>query len=146
MQSYCKAGEFTVVGKLKSSLVENAIYYTSFVVLFIFLLIYVAAQGISLYPSNIKTICITASNTWGLFVLVILLGYGLVEIPRRLWLNSFTKNYSLQKTYFDVEKLSTDKNDAEENLREVYKEAKAASENMRDDPQLRYYADIIMKV
>ena len=32
-----------------------------------------------------KAIAASASNTWGLFVLVLMLGYGLVEVPRNCW-------------------------------------------------------------
>lgn len=34
---------------------------------------------------HLKVILISASNTWGLFLLVVLLGYGLIEVPRQLW-------------------------------------------------------------
>lgn len=162
MQSYCKAGEFTAIGKIKFALFENAIYYGSYLLILGVLLIYIAAKGVSLsgycfiyfkpiscliillFSQNLKTIAITASNTWGLFWLVLLSGYGLVEIPRQVWLAG-VKGYSLQKTYFDVEKLSTDRNDAEESLRESFRDAKAASESLRDANRLRPYVEIIMK-
>lgn len=66
---------------------------------------------------------VSASNTWGLFLLTILLGYGLVEVPRQLW-HIGSKGNRLLKAYFDVDKLSSDKNDAEETLKEVYREAR----------------------
>ena len=44
MQSYASAGDFTVVGKIKSSLIENAIYYGSYLLIFGVLLIYVAVR------------------------------------------------------------------------------------------------------
>lgn len=67
---------------------------------------------------DIQTIGITAANTWGLFLLVLLLGYGLVEIPRSYWLSS-SHSYLLDKTYFKVAKMATEKADAEENLADV---------------------------
>lgn len=145
MQSYCKMGEFSVLGRLKASVVENAIYYASFAVLFVIFLVYIAAQKVPMNFANLKTICITASNTWGLFFLVMLLGYGLVEIPRQFWRQSFVKGYALQKTYFDLEKLSTDRNDAEETVRETHREAKAAVESLSDQPHLRRLAEIIVQ-
>ena len=81
MQSYSMAGDFTLLGRLKSAFVGNAIYYGTFGGLFLIIMIYVAIRS-SLDWDNLKVICITASNTWGLFLLVILLGYGLIEIPR----------------------------------------------------------------
>lgn len=40
MQSYAKAGDFSVAGKIKTSLIENAIYYGSYLIIFGVLLIY----------------------------------------------------------------------------------------------------------
>jgi len=54
----------------------------------------------------------SASNTWGLFLLVLLLGHALVEIPRGLWRNS-KSGYTLQYTYFRVSKVSEEKCEAE---------------------------------
>lgn len=49
MQSYIKAGDFTVKGKLKSALVDNAIYYGSYLLICGILLIYLALKpGIDL--------------------------------------------------------------------------------------------------
>ena len=44
MQSYTQAGEFTVWGKLRSSLLDNAIYYTSYLFIALILVIYIALQ------------------------------------------------------------------------------------------------------
>lgn len=68
--------------------------------------------------SDLKTIGITAANTWGLFLLVLLLGYGLVEIPRSFWLSS-SHSYLLAKTYFKVAKMATEKCETEEKLADV---------------------------
>ena len=60
----------------------------------------------------------TASNTWGLLILSLLLGYGLVEVPRTLW-NASRRSYSLNHCYFKAAKLYMDLSDAEEKLKEV---------------------------
>lgn len=74
MQSYLKAGDFTIKGKLKSALIDNAIYYGSYLFICAVLLIYIAAKGVSLDWQKLKTIASSASNTWGLFLLILLLG------------------------------------------------------------------------
>lgn len=73
---------------------------------------------LNLCRRELQTIGITAANTWGLFLLVLLLGYGLVEIPRSYWLSS-SHGYLLAKTYFKVAKMATEKAAAEENLADV---------------------------
>ena len=44
MQSYSRAGDFTVLGKIKSALIENALYYGTYLLIFGVCLIYVAAR------------------------------------------------------------------------------------------------------
>lgn len=65
-----------------------------------------------------KAIASSASNTWGLFLLVLLLGYALVEQPRRLW-NNANLTYLLNYSYFKVAKLSSEKCEAEETVDDV---------------------------
>lgn len=62
-----------------------------------------------------KAIASSSSNTWGLFLLVLLLGHALVEIPRNLWNNS-KPGYALQYSYFKVTKVWGEKSDAEEQV------------------------------
>ena len=65
-----KAGEFTVLQKAKTALIDNAIYYGTYVLIFVILLIYVSiSTQYKLSFSNLKLIGITAANTWGLFLL-----------------------------------------------------------------------------
>ena len=124
MQSYSMAGDFTTFGKLKSALLENLIYYGSFAVIFILLLIYVAAHH-SISWEYLKVICITASNTWGLILLVVLLGYGLVEIPKSCFDTSkYTRTLSF--LYFQVAKLSAEKIESEEKLEDSLDEIQHA--------------------
>lgn len=74
--------------------------------------------SISNIRERLKVIGITASNTWGLFLLILLLGYGLVEVPRSVY-NSSKKGFVLSKTYFKISKLSTEKTEADEALEDV---------------------------
>lgn len=74
MQSYLKAGDFTFKGKLRSAVIDNAIYYGSYLFICGFLLIYVTVKSVTLEWQKIKAIASSASNTWGLFLLVLLLG------------------------------------------------------------------------
>jgi len=119
MQSFTQAGEFTVGGKLKSALWDNMIYYASYLLIAIILIIYIAMKPeLHLDWDRTKAIAASASNTWGLFVLVLMLGYGLVEVPRSCWSRS-QKGYQLTHSYFRVAKLMAEKSDAEENLDDV---------------------------
>ncbi|KAM7416820.1 hypothetical protein PAMA_018740 [Pampus argenteus] len=143
MQSYARSGAFSTAGKNKTALIENAIYYGTYLLIFATLLIYVAAHPNQLTWTKLQTIGITAANTWGLFLLVLLLGYGLVEIPRSYWLSS-CPGYLLTKTYFKAAKMATEKAAAEENLADVMEEVAAVHESVRYNHHLRKCVDTIL--
>ncbi|XP_061886867.1 G-protein coupled receptor-associated protein LMBRD2B [Entelurus aequoreus] len=145
MQSYARSGGFSIGGKMKTALIENAIYYGTYLLIFGSLLIYVAVHPewrLSWY--ELQTIGITAANTWGLFLLVLLLGYGLVEIPRSYWEGS-RHGHLLLKTYFKASKLMTEKADAEENLEDVMEEVRKVSEAIKYNHPLRTCIDTILR-
>lgn len=144
MQSYSTAGDFTVAGKIKTALIENAIYYGSYLLIFGVILIYVVAKAdLQVDAERLKVIGITASNTWGLFLLILLLGYGLVEVPRSVY-NSSKKGFVLSKTYFKISKLSTEKTEADEALEDVLDEIKKVSEKIKYNHPLRKHIDTIL--
>uniref|UniRef100_A0A8C8JDB0 Uncharacterized protein n=1 Tax=Oncorhynchus tshawytscha TaxID=74940 RepID=A0A8C8JDB0_ONCTS len=141
MQSYARSGGFSITGKIKTALIENAIYYGTYLLIFGSLLIYVAV-----HPQwyELQTIGITAANTWGLFLLVLLLGYGLVEIPRSYW-NASRRGHLLIKTYFKAAKLMTEKADAQENLEDVMEEVRKVQESIKYNHPLRKYIDTVLR-
>lgn len=144
MQSYAKAGEFTFRGKLKSALVDNAIYYGSYLFICGILLIYIAVKpGQQLDGQKLKAIASSASNTWGLFLLVLLLGYALVEIPRNLWLSG-SRNYTLHHAYFKAAKLSADKCEAEEMLDDILESLQSVACSIRPGHPLYGNLEIIL--
>lgn len=144
MQSYARSGAFSRAGKMKTALIENAIYYGTYLLIFLSLLIYVVIHlKVKFTFSQLQTVCITAANTWGLFLLVLLLGYGLVEIPRSYWLSS-NQAYLLNKTYFKVAKMATEKADAEENLANVMEEVATVHQSVSINSSLRKRVDTIL--
>lgn len=145
MQSYTKAGEFTVKGKLKSALVDNTIYYGSYLFICGVLLIYLAFKpGVDLDWSKLKAIASSASNTWGLLLLVLLLGYALVEVPRNLWQNA-DQLLVLNRTYFKAAKLSSDKCEAEETADDILESLLAVTIAVKSGHPLYPYVDTIMR-
>lgn len=145
MQSYARSGGFSITGKIKTALIENAIYYGTYLLIFGAFLIYVAVNPkFNLQWNQLQTIGIAAANTWGLFLLVLLLGYGLVEIPRSHW-NGAKRGYLLMKTYFKAAKLMTEKADAEENLEDIMEEVRKVSESIKYNHPLRKCVDTILK-
>ncbi|KAL3307892.1 hypothetical protein Ciccas_013583, partial [Cichlidogyrus casuarinus] len=97
MKSYTYAGDFTVLTKLRSALIDNALYYGTYLVLVAIFFVYILVKKpIPINASSIRLLIITTSNTWALFLVIIFLGYGLVQVPRSLFFTSFyKKNLSL---------------------------------------------------
>lgn len=144
MKSYVCAGEFSVRGKLKTALVENAIWYGSYLLICGVFLIYVAFNpNINLDIQGLQVIGVTASNTWGLLLLVLLLGYGLVEVPRRYWHQS-KKGYLLNYVYFQLAKLSTEKSEAEEHLEDVLEDVRRVSDAVKYNYPVRRHVNTII--
>ncbi|KAF6028249.1 LMBRD2 [Bugula neritina] len=144
MNSYASAGEFTVIGKLKSAIIANLIYYATYVVIFCICLIYLATQPyVTIDLENLKVIGITASNTWGLFLLVLLYGYGLVDIPRSIWQSSHTL-YMLQQTYFKVAKVTMEYSEAQEKYDDTLEDVRRSVEVIKYNHPFRKYVDTIL--
>jgi len=146
MQSFSMAGDFTTIDKLRSAVRANLIYYSSYGAIFTVLLIYVIVRD-GLDFANLKVIAISSSNTWGLFLLVILLGYGLVELPRFL-INRSRYSQSLNQLYFRISRVNAEKCEAEEKLDDALEEihqAFAAISNNDTSPLKRYLNQIVDK-
>ena len=75
-------------------------------------------MNLTVQRQQLKAIASSASNTWGLLLLMGLLGYSLVEVPRSLW-KSAIPTQRLQLAYFKAAKISADKCQAEEALDDV---------------------------
>ncbi|XP_051875424.1 G-protein coupled receptor-associated protein LMBRD2-like [Pristis pectinata] len=145
MQSYARSGDFSITGKIKTALIENAIYYGTYLLIFGALLIYVAVHpGLRLDWYQLQTIGITAANTWGLFLLVLLLGYGLVELPRSYW-KAAQRGHLLAKAQFKAAKLMTEKVDAEETLEDVMEEVRKLNDTVKYNHPLRKFVDTILR-
>lgn len=79
-------------------------------------------------------------------MLVFMMGYGLVEVPRVLW-HSSKRGYSLNQAYFKISKLWGEKNDAEGSLEEVLVSVQSVArkmETMQDSSHLQSLVDVIL--
>lgn len=84
VQEYVAAGEFTRRARLRTAIVVNLVFYAVIAVLAAGGLVYVLFfAGMKL--AELIPIGITAANTYGLVLVVLLIGYGSAEVPRSLW-------------------------------------------------------------
>jgi hypothetical protein len=83
-QEYLKAGDFTVINKLKTSVYKNfKLYGIIFLTGIIFFIIIAAEQKLN--SQSILGILICIGNITGMLITILLLGYSLPEIPKLLW-------------------------------------------------------------
>lgn len=77
--------------------------------------------------AKLRAIAASASNTWGLFWLVLLLGYGLVEVPRSIW-HSASTLHTLNHSYFRAAKLSQERAETSERVSDLLQVSKTTAD------------------
>ncbi len=88
---------------------------------------------------------IAASTTWGLFLLVLMLGYGLVQVPLNVYNNSRTF-YMLSHVQFKLSQLYNEKIDIEERLESLVDETSKLSLQIKYNDPLRPCLEQIVKI
>jgi hypothetical protein len=143
-QSYVLASYFSVWKKIVRTLIENILIYLSLFVIFAVLFVYLVVIKKIVALQETPWLIATASNTWGLVILTLLLGYGIVEVPRSLW-NASRRSYTLSHCYFKAAKLCTDMSEADEKLSEAVERVNKVTQRLHYNDPLRKYVDIIIK-
>jgi len=143
MQSYTVTGEFTVSDRLVSALKQNLLMYgvCAIVVLVLLLVVMIKFSG-SLTFDKLKAIAIAAGNMWGLVLVIIFLGIGLVEIPRFLWRKS-NRRVMLSHCYFKIAEYRSKIEDARDDLLASYAKLKAAEHGL---PPQHEYRQLVIKM
>ena len=142
MKGYFMAGEFTFLTKLRhgafmhlrSTLIISAIGVIFIIYLFI-------VQRLS--PGNVPTFLVALSNIWGLFLIMMLLGYGLVAIPRTIWHYGNIKR-RLNLLYFNVAMMDEELISYRITLRKIIKKAQKLGNQVSQVSPFRKYVDIIL--
>eukprot|EP01114_Cavostelium_apophysatum_P015478 TRINITY_DN4216_c0_g1_i1.p1 TRINITY_DN4216_c0_g1~~TRINITY_DN4216_c0_g1_i1.p1 ORF type:complete len:431 (+),score=84.23 TRINITY_DN4216_c0_g1_i1:183-1475(+) len=143
MGSYVTSGEFTIGGRLRAAIKENLLFYIiGGVVLAVFLTIYAIRSGLNF--KGLQAVAIAAANAWGLLVLILLLGYGLVDIPKRAWKESRRK-YMLKYYQYQAAHLRENFEESKKQLDKTLKLIKKYSDKIAADDPFRPYIDKIIQ-
>ncbi|MCO5589145.1 hypothetical protein L7F22_043111 [Adiantum nelumboides] len=141
LQGYEDAGDFTVTGRLKTSIHVNLVFYLSVGT--------VGLLGIAillilhkLQWNRVMGLAIACSNTFGLVTGAFLLGFGLLEIPRSIWRNA-NWTYRHKRLSHSVAKVVVSLDDAHQELSTAIVIAQATSNQMSRRDPLRPYMDVI---
>lgn len=85
LQAYVDSGYFTAWERFKKALRRNVIYYAGLGVLGAVLLFWIAIQRGWRNVDDIMGFAMAGANLFGLSIVVVLLAFGLVELPRHVW-------------------------------------------------------------
>jgi len=127
-QSYWMSGYFRKRTKLRGAMRENALFYMIVGFIFVVLIIYLAATT-DLKLGQVPALLMGLANLWGLSACVLLLGYGLIELPRYFWfLTDDDKNLDL--LYYKVANYHEENMLNEERLRDSVEMVKSVNTNL----------------
>jgi hypothetical protein len=130
------------------SLWQNILFYVIAGVLLVGLVIWVAVAN-QISSDKMQGILIVLSNFWGFSLYVMLLGYGLVEIPRLFWKLAGQK-VNFRSLFYDMQKTSMQFEDAMDRVVEANRALQILSQRVeKEKPEnantLRAYISIIEK-
>lgn len=130
--SYLESGFFTPRDRFLDALRDQIRMAFFAVVALVGFAVYLLAQHYTL--AGAEGLLMALGNTYGLLFVVVLLGNGLVEVPRKLWNSSFAEK-ELQRLYFKSSLVDSNLHDAVCVLSDVEAEVVALREHLRQAPQ-----------
>jgi len=143
MQSYVLAGHFHWHHRMIRAVKENAIIYGVGGIIGLILGIWIAAKIGIHDPSMLNGIAMAASNAYGLAIVILLLGYGLAEVPRKIWRKTDREGllrYYRYKVFVHYEQYI----EAEKELENAMKVVKKHDDQVKPGDDYRQYIDIIV--
>jgi hypothetical protein len=143
LKNFMTAGEFTFWTKVLSALMVRVRYLLVLLSLFIAFIIYLAVVE-NLDKQTMSAFLAAMGNFWGLFLIIILMGYGVVAIPRIWWYKGEYKK-SLNYFYLKAVQLDEKRIDAAYELDQLILKAIAFEKETRYDPKLHDYAERVIE-
>jgi len=142
MQDFVDSGGFSFCEKMKASLRINLLFYTCAGVAGGGLLIFVAVTQ-HLGFSEVMKVAISLGNAFGLVLLLLMLGYGLVDVPRKIW-RLANKPVLLLQYQFEGSEILERKAKAEQELKDTI-EAIHKAKNQLFSRNLEPFMDIVLQ-
>mmetsp|Transcript_46295 Transcript_46295/g.69846 ORF Transcript_46295/g.69846 Transcript_46295/m.69846 type:complete len:169 (+) Transcript_46295:104-610(+) len=83
------SGEFTAAARVKNGARKSA---RGILILLVLAVVAIIALGIYLRSLHVIPVLMALGNTYGLLLVSLLLGYGLVDLPKQLWKKTFPED------------------------------------------------------
>ena len=127
LQEYWSAGQFTAREKLRASVRANLKAICVGVVISILILIWVSIKS-----ENPGAVLMAVSNFYALILIVLLMAYGMVEVPRSFWRSSSPEK-QLRHIEFRASDVDMRLYDAEEHLKDIMKRVSSFEVAMKSE-------------
>ena len=144
MQGYVRSGNLSFAKRIRDGIWDNILFYSICGGVGLIVVIY-AIFGLHLSPEYLLTLVIPLANAYGLALLTLLMGYGLVEFPRGIWYHSDTK-WLLSFIESSLPGLKESTIDTEAEIYEVSELVAAASRRIPSNDSLRPMVDKLMEL
>ncbi|GAM21605.1 hypothetical protein SAMD00019534_047800 [Acytostelium subglobosum LB1] len=140
--SFVLAGDFRITERIHRAIRENVYIYLGLGLVGFVIMIYLLAVK-NLDWKSMVGLAMGAANAWGIVLVIVLMGYGLVETPRYFW-NVANRQITLKHLQFKVADLSQQRKNAHDELLTTMKQIKKVREKTRKfDPYEKYLESII---
>ncbi|KAJ2894867.1 hypothetical protein IWW38_002456 [Coemansia aciculifera] len=143
MMSYVDSGAFSFKDRLRESCWSNLQFYGYSGAVGLVVVGYIAlTRGV--FGADLVAFFMALANFWGLFLVITLMGFGLVSIPRKLWRRG---DLALELTKIENRAMAYKDNayDSELELAEVVCEAQLVSSRVGATDELRECVDRILE-
>lgn len=95
------------------------------------------------HREGIQSYVMAAANSWGLFLVIVFMGYGLVSVPRSLWYSGSYDRHLFQH-YANAARLKEECMDSELEFNELAKTMNAISKRaMMEIPEIRHCINVM---
>jgi len=142
IQDFYANGAFTFKRRLISSVRFNVKFYLiAGVALLIFMIAKMIASRLTITEVGAFIMCL--ANTWGLLLLVLLMGYGLVEVPRNLWYSG-NRNIALKRCHYKLSELHGKAIEQQDRLEQICNVVQALDRAVPSTSPLRFCVDKIV--
>ncbi|RKP26524.1 LMBR1-like membrane protein-domain-containing protein [Syncephalis pseudoplumigaleata] len=98
LQGFLQSGQFLFRRRLRNAIKGHAIYFGAYVILAVVAIVYILATHHFANWHAFLAFVMAAANCWGLLLVLLFMGHGLVAVPRTLWRAANTKRRWIQVT------------------------------------------------
>ncbi|KAJ3213392.1 LMBR1 domain-containing protein 2 [Dinochytrium kinnereticum] len=147
MQAWMRSGEFSSWSRFINAVKENLFWYAIFGAIGVVALLYIIFGLKKNTMGDLMDFLMAAANAWGLLLCTFMLGYGFVDIPRKLWYHANTR-WSLRFLELQAPKTREAMVDSEAELYDVAKsrqDVAYVSRVVASDNALRPHVDKLLE-